>query len=146
MCTAKQAASYLIEKSSEHEENDMTNLKLQKMLYFAQATRLSETGTRLFPEEIEAWQYGPVVRTVYNWLKQFGPYAITSFDIKLEYDNLSEDEISFIDKIWIKYNVFSAWHLVVKTHAAGSPWFATFDGGQGQYKVIPESLLMNAAM
>lgn len=47
----------------------MTNLKLQKMLYYQQGFHLAYFGTPLFDDEIEAWMYGPVVPSVYNHYK-----------------------------------------------------------------------------
>ena len=44
----------------------MTNLRLQKILYFIQAFSLISTGHPLFKEDILAWQYGPVVKEVYD--------------------------------------------------------------------------------
>ena len=60
--TAREVSSYLIEKSSQVNENDLTNLKLQKILFYAQAEHLRETGEPLLGEDFEAWKYGPLVR------------------------------------------------------------------------------------
>ena len=43
----------------------ISNLKLQKLLYFIQAAFLVEKGHACFPDEIEAWDFGPVVPAVY---------------------------------------------------------------------------------
>lgn len=50
----------------------VSNLKLQKILYFLQAEFLIEKGYELFDEEIEAWGFGPVVPCVYRKYKMFG--------------------------------------------------------------------------
>ena len=55
MAKAKQVASFFIEKSSQlNENNDLTNLKLQKMLYFAQVEHLKKFKAPLFDDPIEA--------------------------------------------------------------------------------------------
>ena len=67
---AKVVASYFIKKANRQSggnadfegNNDLTNLKLQKILYFAQAEHLKKYNQKLFNQDIEAWQYGPVVR------------------------------------------------------------------------------------
>ena len=41
---------------------DITNLVLNKLVYFAQVESLRETGKPLFEDKIEAWSYGPVER------------------------------------------------------------------------------------
>ena len=43
----------------------ISNLKLQKILYFVQAYFLIETGSPCFKEKIEAWDFGPVVPKAY---------------------------------------------------------------------------------
>ena len=57
--SAMDIAAYYIKKSSLLAENDLTNLKLQKMLYYTQAEyAVANNGRTLFNEEIQAWQYG----------------------------------------------------------------------------------------
>lgn len=154
MIQAKQVASYFIEKASSlgagNEElsgnNDLTNLKLQKLLYFAQVEHIKETGEKLFPEKIEAWKYGPVVRDVYSWLAGCGPYVITEFDVQLEDTSQIDDETKrFLDKIWDKYKNSSAWALVQLTHRSGSAWDQTFKNGAGEKMEISPELMVATA-
>lgn len=140
--TAKAAASLLIELASGDAENDLTNLKLQKILYFAQVESWRRRAQRLFDDPIEAWQYGPVVRDVYQWLKGCGPYAISYFDVDIDSTSLSDEEAKFLREIWDRYSKYSASYLVRKTHEAGTPWRVTFD--ENRDKVIPEDRLKRA--
>ena len=48
----------------------LTNLKLQKLVYYCQAWHLALRGGELFPDNIEAWVHGPVVRGVFAYYKQ----------------------------------------------------------------------------
>ena len=48
---------------------DITNLVLNKLVYFAQVESLRETGKPLFEDKIEAWPYGPVERNVISLSK-----------------------------------------------------------------------------
>lgn len=50
----------------------ISNLKLQKILYFVQADFLAQTNRACFVDEIEAWEYGPVVPRVYQKFKFYG--------------------------------------------------------------------------
>ena len=124
MIGAKKVASYFISKASALGDgnkelsgnNDLTNLKLQKLLYFAQVEYLKEHDEKLFNEEIQAWQYGPVVKEVYDWLRGCGSYVITDFDISLEsIDDIPKDTQKFLDRIWEKYQRYSAWGLLKET-------------------------------
>ena len=60
----------------------ITNLKLQKLLYYAQAWHLAHFGSPLFSDDIEAWQYGPVIKSIYQKYSKFGnqPIKVTNFD------------------------------------------------------------------
>ena len=147
---AKVVASYFIKKANRlgnenadfEGNNDLTNLKLQKMLYFAQAEYLKEFNKKLFKDEIEAWQYGPVVKNVYEWLKDCGAFVITEMDVKLcDTDEIPVDIKEFLDKIWDKYSKVSAWGLVQKTHKAGSAWSKTYRNGLGNRNVIDSALM-----
>ena len=51
---------------AEAEREELSNLKLQKLLYYAQGHHLAEQHRLLFPDEIQAWSHGPVVPEVYH--------------------------------------------------------------------------------
>lgn len=157
MVTARQVASYFIQKASTLGDgnnelsgnNDLTNLKLQKMLYFAQVEYLKEYGKPLFSENIQAWRYGPVVKEVYDWIISAGcgPYVITNFDVVLEdLSNIPDHICTFLDKIWEKYQEYSAWKLVKKTHENGSVWNKVYANGDGDRQIISIDLLRQAAI
>lgn len=147
MISAKSIASYFIDKSSKLDENnDLTNLKLQKILYFAQVENIKTNDAKIFSDDIEAWQYGPVVREVYDWLKGCGAYTITSFDVELDMSDIKDDVKQFLDEIWEKYNKYSAWHLVEKTHAPKSAWSIVYNNGRGDHEVIPYEKLKATAI
>lgn len=120
--TAKRIASYFIKKSDSNKENDLTNLKLQKILYYAQAEHYREYNKPLFSEPIEAWEYGPVVYDVYKWLSGCGAYRISSFDVELDNSQIPLKTMEFLDNIWEKYSKYSASYLVSKTHMPSEPW------------------------
>lgn len=150
MLTAKTVAAYFIRKSGSmgdgNEElsgnNDLTNLKLQKLLYFAQAKHLRDTGEPLFDDDIEAWKYGPVVRGVYNWLKDCGGYVISEFDVDTSSaDGIDGTDRQFLDEFWNEYDGYSAWGLVEKTHKKGTPWGKVYNDGAGNGKIIPLELI-----
>ena len=54
----------------------MSNMKLQKMLYYQQGFHLAMFGTPLFDDDLEAWMYGPVVPAVYEAYKSHGREGI----------------------------------------------------------------------
>lgn len=145
--SAKDIASYYIEKSSLLPENDLTNLKLQKMLYYAQVEyAAANNGNPLFSDEIQAWQYGPVVPSVYNLLRGCGAYRVSDFDVSIERIDLGRDVLEFLDRVFDKYVRYSAWALVDATHKIGSPWHTVYNFGQGDRQRIPQKLIATAEL
>ena len=114
----------------------MSNMKLQKMMYYEQGYHLAAFKTPLFDESIEAWMYGPVVPSVYEHFKEYGASGITP-----ESDNgisLSEDEEDLFNEVFDAYVDFSAYGLMRKTHEE-APWR---DTPTGAGNVIPEAEMM----
>ncbi|MDR1515148.1 MAG: DUF4065 domain-containing protein [Synergistaceae bacterium] len=73
MVNVSDLAKYLLylnkkeaEQAGDEAASDIDPMKLQKLLYYCQGYSLGITGRALFDEKIEAWKYGPVVRTVYK--------------------------------------------------------------------------------
>ncbi|MBS7226291.1 MAG: DUF4065 domain-containing protein [Clostridiaceae bacterium] len=97
----------------------ITNLKLQKILYFIQAIFLVNTGSPCFKEEIEAWDFGPVVPEVYHEYKFFGNSNIFLEDEDIPYINKEDKKLmkSMIDEC----SDYSAAELVSLTHKQ-APW------------------------
>lgn len=71
MSRAEELAAFLIAYSIK-QSCLISNLKLQKLLYFAQCYALISENRKLFDEPIEAWAFGPVVPDVYILYKQYG--------------------------------------------------------------------------
>lgn len=65
-----QAANFLLVNSRETGEV-LTNLKLQKLLYYSQAWFLALNGAALFDEEFQAWVHGPVLPSQYFRFSDF---------------------------------------------------------------------------
>lgn len=110
----------------------ITNLKLQKMLYFAQATHLALFDKPLFKDEIQAWSLGPVVPTVYHALKNGQNQPL---DPSLgECDNPEVE--SFLQVVWELFGKYSASELVNMTHKH-TPWLSVYRKGVSDI-VIPQ--------
>lgn len=100
----------------------ISNLKLQKMLYYMQGYWLAIFKEPLFEDEIEAWMYGPVVPTVYDHFKKFGSSAIMPEDVdKPEFINLNDTEEDLFNNVIEEYGQFSAVKLMEMTHKE-TPW------------------------
>lgn len=133
VCHVTSIANHFI-SSSRRENLVVTNLSIQKLVYFAYGWTWAVFDKKLFDDRIEAWPLGPVIPSVYYQLKEFGGTRITK-RIK-EYDHI-EDKFFFwylskgtnlynhIDWVWNKYKTKRAGHLVELTHNPGTPWYET---------------------
>ncbi len=105
------------------EQNDgdgISNLKLQKLVYYAQGFHCAIFDAPLFDDTISAWTHGPVVANLYHQYKSFGSNRISlpdSFDKSV----LSDDEFGLIEEVFEVFGQFSAWKLRDMTHEE-TPW------------------------
>lgn len=142
--TALDVAKYLLASMP------MTNLKLQKMIYFVYADYLLKTGKRLFEDDIKALQYGPVVPAVYEHYKENGRSEIQLDEIEITSTKISkpmvtakmlqsDDGVRILDSIEStlkKLGHKTAGQLVNITHAKGTPWDNT-----SSYYVITDEMI-----
>ncbi len=105
--------------NSEGAEDLMSNMKLQKMLYYQQGYHLAYFGTPLFNEDIEAWQYGPVVPSIYEKFSANGRNGIMPEAKSFEFE--SEEEMNLFFKVYETYGQYSAYGLMELTHKE-TPW------------------------
>lgn len=136
MHTAQEIADWFL-AWAEDAEAELSNLKLQKLLYYAQGHSLGERGTPLFGDRIEAWAHGPVVPSLYRRFKVYGSGPIEpeafipeSFD----WDDYRDVEDHLI-RVWNTYGHFAAWALRNRTHQE-APWLTTFNAAERD-AVIP---------
>lgn len=132
MYRANQVADYFLSRSDEDE--GLSNLKLQKLLYYAQGFHLAINGARLFSDPIYAWAHGPVVLDMYHRFKGHGSAEIPKSET-LNGPPLDAATQSLLDEVWQAYAQFSAWRLREMTHKE-PPWLNT-----PQSTVIDESEL-----
>ena len=122
MDTAKRIAEYMLSKKV------LTPKQVQKLLYYAYSLYLvkynerytNERMNRLFDENIEAWEHGPVIREVYDYIKRL---ALSNQFLALRKEiNLSDKKTeNFIDKILMIYGQYSGYELEQMTHTE-LPW------------------------
>lgn len=118
-------AKYVI--NYEHsKKREITNLRLQKLLYFVQAKVLVETGSPCFDDDMVAWDFGPVVPAVYYTYKIFG-----SWDILLNSASpaVSKEISSNMDSILDYCKDYPTFQLVEITHKQ-TPWITARRMGQ----------------
>lgn len=122
--SALTAARHMCERSGW----TLTNLKLQKMLYLAQMMYLGEHHERLLNGTFEAWDYGPVLPSVYNEVKAYGSGPIRSI-----FFGRGEigDEVrkKTLDEAYDQLSQKTAGQLVNITHWSGGAWAENYVSG-----------------
>lgn len=122
MYPARMIANYLIWRANSDEElgENISNLKLQKLLYYAQGFHLALNGAPLFDEPIEAWLHGPVVRSIYLLYNSYGAQAIPTPQ-DFDPDAIDSETVEIIEEAYSVYGQYSAWGLRNLTHEE-APW------------------------
>ena len=124
MYGALKIARYIIQRCN-LENKTISNLKLQKILYFVQAEFLVVKGQPCFQEDIEAWDFGPVVPEVYHSYKVFGSSNIPAIGRQIKVIGISEKDRKLIDGIVDECAQYSASALVEITHHQ-TPWIEAY--------------------
>ena len=108
-------AKKIICKTDVEHGDTLSNLKLQKLLYYMQGFHLAFFDEPFFNESIEAWTYGPVVPVVF---KEFKKYKKRSINPDNYHDDLvlTDDEQQMFDMVYSEYNRYSAVALMNMTH------------------------------
>lgn len=138
MPKALDVAKYIVNEST-LKNYQISNLKLQKILFFLQREFLKQ-GKEAFEDDIEAWQFGPVVPVVYQEFCMFGanPILWSYPEVTLPYD---ESQKTCFDTIFSKYRTWNVWDLVYETHKKGGAWDITYQDGIGNHRIIEKYLI-----
>ncbi len=131
--SAKAVANEFLALAKEDGE-ELTPMQLQKLVYFAYGWYLAITGERLLNERVEAWQWGPVIPSLYSEFKKFGSEPITdmardmtSRPFRVRSGNPLKDgqALMVIKRVWEIYGKYTAAQLSGMTHEPNSPWSRT---------------------
>lgn len=138
MYTAMQIARFIINLCY-NEKRPVSNLELQKILYFLQVYFMRHhNGDLLFSDAIYAWPYGPVVPDVYYTFNGYGGGLIrNSYDVS----DIAQEDQDQLTPVILKLEEKGPWTLVDMSHLEGGPWDQVFRGGAGDRRVIDVNLL-----
>ena len=134
--SAKAIANYFLEHRNKFKRKDpITQMKLHKLVYFAHGWHLALKDDPLIDETLQAWDYGPVVPSLYHEFKRFRGDEITELAMDVVFvggakisvitprvkkdDQYTRNLLKRVIKV---YGKFTAWQLSAMTHEASSPW------------------------
>lgn len=113
--SALDIAKFFIWRADQDKER-LTNLKLQKLLYYAQGLHLALGFGPLFADEIRGWSYGPVVPIVYHEYKHYKARGIAP-DRDFSADTIDPDTREYLEEIYLGFAQFSAFRLLQLSHS-----------------------------
>ena len=102
----------------------ISNLKLQKLLYYAQGVYVGITGIRLFEDALVAWEHGPVVIDVYHEYARYGAGGIEYDKENPPEETYTKEEENILEQVYCYFGQYSAWKLRNMTHEE-RPWKVT---------------------
>lgn len=120
MPTALDVAAWFVGSIDRDAGDSITHLKLQKLVYYAQAWSLAIRGEPIFAEDLQAWAHGPVAESVFHAYKGYGWDALPAPDGVPEFDRPTTE---ILDDVLAIYGDLSAKHLERLTHRE-FPWRA----------------------
>lgn len=121
----------------------ITNLKLQKLVYYAQAWFLANYKKPLLDKDFQAWVHGPVIPDLYHKYKKFGSEPIIE-KISLEEVKIDKPIKNFLFEVAKVYMPRGAYELEAMTHNE-APWIDAREGCQPDEsceKVISKKSMM----
>ncbi len=131
MYEARKVCNFLLAKF-DAVEFDITNLRINKLLFFIQVAALKEMPDGLIRNHFEAWQFGPVIRPVFDAFKVYkeGPirapaeyvdYALGK-QIPVPFNDIREEHRQLIANEFLNYSRFTTGQLVSLSHETNGPW------------------------
>ncbi len=137
MANVYDVANFFIDIANKSADDSITNLKLNKLLYFAQGVFLARTGKVLFNDKISAWEFGPVVPAIYRKYSPCGKHPIECVDASFNGGSFTEEELGVLLDVMREVGQYTGSKLVSITHQQGTPWSEVYE--QGKKHIIGNS-------
>lgn len=119
------------------DSNDVSNLKLQKLCYYAQGLLTAMRGKPLFSETVEAWDHGPVVPDLYHQYKKHrkSPIPVVA---GFDENQIASKDRQVLKDVYAFYGQFSPWRLREMSHK-DKPWIDAYND-QDDKEITTEAL------
>ena len=141
MPTVFDVADYFLAKTNAEIGDLMTNLKLQKLVYYAQGFHLALHNKPLFNEDIAAWEHGPVSPVLYRKYKKRKNNPIhPDKTIGQASEPFTKKQIKFLDDVYKTYGCYAAWTLREISHQ-DTAWHNAYPFGIMSHAAMKESCL-----
>jgi uncharacterized phage-associated protein len=119
----------------------LTPMQILKLVYISHGWMLGLYGRPLISDDVEAWQYGPVIRPLYGKLRAYQGRPVTNMiPLKTSDSALDAEEDNVVQQVYDLYGSKTGPALSRITHAPRTPWSLTYREGEFG-KVIPMDLI-----
>lgn len=136
--SAMDIADYVVKRCAERRQ-PVSNLQLQKILYYIQLNFFKDFDKCAFSDDIQAWRHGPVVKEVYYKYNIFGRHKIIP-QVKHSKSNLFlTKHRNLIDQVTDACIQLNSWQLAERACKNGGPWHQCFTGNLNA--VIPKEIM-----
>ena len=141
---ALDVSKYILNKCTV-ESQPISNLQLQKILYYVQHEFLVKYNKALFEDDFAAWKFGPIIPFIYHIYSTAGGMKIDE-----KYDDISmalfkTEDLQIIDSVVEKHRIRGPWDLVDETHKEGKARDKIFNKGTGFKQIISKELIKECA-
>lgn len=139
--TALNVANALIQEANK-KLFSVSNMKLQKLTYLAYGLYMDVKKEKLFPEEIQAWKYGPVIPELYHSFKLYhaNPIPNDHYLVNDVKNDITSEIKDLVEAVIEMHGEKSAGELVDFTHRDGTPWSKAYQAGNSNI-VIRDDLI-----
>lgn len=120
---------YILLKAKENEKI-VSNLKLQKMLYFIDLEYIKKNNKKLIDESFEAWPHGAVIKSIYDQFKIFGANNIRLNDYEISKED--KDILDGLEWCVLEYLKWKPWDLVELSHKPNGAWSKCYEKGKNR--------------
>lgn len=142
MYSAIDVAEYIVARCA-NSGRPVTNLQLQKIMYYVQLNFLRTYDKCIFEDDILALRHGPAVKEVYYKYNIWGRHEIVPRAVQAAKETFLEKDRELIDRVTDACLLLDSWELVERSQKAGGPWHRSFDGNLE--KVIPKEVMREYA-
>ena len=126
----------------------LSNMKLQKLVFFSQVVALKMFGRPVHSNASLAWDFGPVVKELYDLVHKFSTKERKTFSLNdadfaeafKDAEKIEDADVLGVTKaVWNRFKDWTAFQLSNLTHRPGSPWATVY--ARSQYAIIPLELI-----
>lgn len=123
---------------AEEQGDSLTPMQLLKLVYIAHGWMYGLYGRPLISDEVQAWQYGPVIPKLYDAIKHFHSHPVQGRLYCEAKTPLTMAEDSIVKQVYDIYGHMSGPALSRLTHMGGTPWERTYVPGSFGKAISPD--------